>query len=73
MGEQVTATDVGNRVVSDDHMIGKVVDYVDATGYIEPAPNLLDSIRSKLGWGVHRDETLPLQRELVEERPDVLD
>jgi hypothetical protein len=67
---QVTEADVGKPVVYDGDTVGRIVEYTDATAYVDPDPDLADTVRSKLGWGHADEESFPLQRELVEEITD---
>jgi hypothetical protein len=71
MGSQpVTADDVGKRIVYEDDTVGRLVEYTDGTAYVDPDPDLTDTVRSKLGWGHADEESFPLQRELVDEVTD---
>lgn len=67
---QVTEADVGKPVVYDGDTVGRIVEYTDETAYVDPDPDLTDTVRSKLGWGNAGEEAFPLQRELVEEITD---
>ena len=70
MEDQVTAEDVGKRVVYDGETVGRIVEYEDETAYVEHHPDLTTSVKSKLGWGDAGESALPLQRELVDEIDD---
>jgi hypothetical protein len=65
MGTQLTAEDVGKRVVYDGETIGRIVEYDDATAYMEPDPDITDVVRSKFEWGDKSETAFPLQRELI--------
>ena len=70
MGSQITAEDVNKIVVYDGEAIGQVVEYTESTAYVEPNPDRADLIRSELDWAHANGDTVPLQRELVEEITD---
>lgn len=70
MESQVTAEDVGKRVVYEGDTIGRIVSYEEETAYVEPDPGITDLVRSKLGWADAPDDAFPLQRELVREIGD---
>jgi len=70
MENQVTESDVGKPVVYEGETVGRIVEYEDATAYVEHHPDLTTTVKSKLGWGDASAEAFPLQRELVDEITD---
>jgi hypothetical protein len=68
MTPNITSEDEGKQVVRGDEQIGRIVSVEHGTAYVDPDPNLTDTIKSKLGWteGTGDEETYPLQEEAIE-------
>lgn len=48
----ISKDDEGKRVVNaKGKKVGMVTEVKNGTAYVDPAPGIADSIRSKLGWG----------------------
>lgn len=48
---EFTKDDVGKAVLdADGNQVGRIVDTEGGTGFVEPDPNVVETIRSKLGW-----------------------
>ncbi|MDS0475540.1 hypothetical protein [Natrinema sp. 1APR25-10V2] len=68
MWPPITDDDVGKRVESaDGETLGTVVDVEAETAYVEPEPELTDSIRAVLDWNRDVGETVPLEDDAVGE------
>jgi len=69
MPSELTSDDEGKAVVSGDETLGRVVDVEHGTAYVDPDPDITDTIMSKLGWSdeTARNETYPLSGESVVE------
>lgn len=64
---KLTEADEGKTVVNaDGDNVGMISGFRGGTAYVNPDPDLADSIMSKLGWtDVHRDD-YPLDESKVE-------
>ncbi|SEP61521.1 PRC-barrel domain-containing protein [Natrinema salaciae] len=66
-----TDDDEGKRVVNaNGDEIGMVKNVSGGTAHIDPDPGMTDTIKSKLGWGDHDEETYPLDDDHVESITD---
>lgn len=66
-----TDDEEGKTVVNaDGDEIGRIVDVRGGTAYVDPDPGMMDTIRSKLGWGDADDDTYALEDSKVEEITD---
>lgn len=58
---QLTEDDQGKRVVSSDgDEVGMITEVRDGTAYVDPNPDMFDSIKSKLDWGDAGQDSYPL-------------
>lgn len=65
---RLTEADEGKRLVSqsgDD--IGVITEVRDGTAHVDPNPDVIDSIKSKLGWGDKDEDTYPVSGDDVAE------
>ncbi|WP_226007696.1 PRC-barrel domain-containing protein [Natrinema salinisoli] len=66
-----TDDDEGKRVVNaNGEEIGMVKNVSGGTAHIDPDPGMTDTVKSKLGWGDHDEETYPLDDDNVESITD---
>lgn len=70
MPSTITEEDEGKRVVRGDDTVGRVVNVERGTAYVDPDPDITDTIMSKLGWGEDDEDTYPLQEDMVESISD---
>lgn len=66
MATTVTENDEGKRVVRGDDAVGRVVNVEQGTAYVDPDPDLTDTIKSKLGWGGEKEDAYPLQEDMID-------
>lgn len=53
---EFTKDDVGKTVVdANGNPVGKIVDTQGGDAYVDPDPNIIDTVRANLGWD-HRDD-----------------
>lgn len=58
-----TESDEGKRVVNaEGTTVGRIVDVRHGSAYVDPDPDMFDTIKSKLGWGDIDDDSYPLQK-----------
>jgi hypothetical protein len=58
MADELTDSDVGKKVVTDDgDEIGRLAGVSDGDGTVDMYPGLTDQLRSKLGWTTDEGET----------------
>lgn len=51
-GNTLTKSDEGKKVVNaNGNAIGSIIEVKDGVGYVDPDPELSDSIKANLGWG----------------------
>lgn len=63
--------DVGKRVENANATeVGVVVSVDERTAYVDPDPDLTDSIRAALGWEVDHEDAAPLDADSVREITD---
>lgn len=63
----LTEADEGKKVVdSDGNKIGMITGFRGGRAYVDPDPDLTDSIRSKLGWTEADEDDYPLSEDRVE-------
>ena len=63
---EFTEHDEGKRVVdAEGDTIGLVSEVRAQTAYVDPDPDLMDRVRSKLGWGEADEESYPLDKDDV--------
>lgn len=63
----LTEADEGKKVVdSDGNKIGMITGFRGGRAYVDPDPDLTDSIRSTLGWTEVDEEDYPLSEDRVE-------
>ena len=68
---QLTDSDEGKTVVtSDGNKVGMITEVRGGTGYVDPDPDMFDSIKSKLNWGDAGQDTYPLSGDDVAEVTD---
>lgn len=66
-GIQFTEADEGKRVVNaTGETVGRIVEVRAGTAYVDPDPDTLDTIKSKLGWADVDDDNYPLREGDVE-------
>ncbi|WP_336003418.1 PRC-barrel domain containing protein [Halorientalis halophila] len=71
MATEITAEDEGKAVVRGNETVGRVVDVSQGTAYVDPNPDLTETIRSKLGWGDRNEaDGYPLQEASIESVTD---
>lgn len=71
MRETFSDDDVGKRVENANATeVGVVVSVDERTAYVDPDPDLTDSIRVALGWEVDREDAAPLDADSVREITD---
>lgn len=62
-----TEKDEGKSVIdADGDEVGIVSDVEHGTAYVDPDPDLTDTVKSQLGWGEADEETYALQEDNVE-------
>lgn len=66
MATTVTEDDEGKRVVRGDDTVGRVVNVERGTAYVDPDPDLTDTVKSKLGWGDEKEDAYPLQEDMID-------
>ena len=53
-----TDSDEGKRVVNaSGDMVGRIVDVRSGVAYVDPDPDIMDTMKSKLGWGDATDDS----------------
>lgn len=63
----LTEEDEGKTVVNTTgDEVGRVMEVEHGKAHVEPDPGLTDSIKSKLGWGDHDEDTYQLDADSVE-------
>lgn len=68
---EYTDGDEGKKVVNaNGETIGRIAAVHGNTAHVDPDPGLLDTMRSKLGWGDTDGDTYPLKDEDVTEITD---
>lgn len=71
MSSNLTHEDVGKPVVdADGTTIGTVSSVEEGTAYVEPDPDTVDKVRSKLNWGDEERDTYPINSRQVSEISD---
>lgn len=61
----------GRRVVNEDgEEIGIVTEVREGTAYVDPEPGMVESLRSKLGWGDADQDDYPLPEGAIERVTD---
>lgn len=71
MDTTLTESDEGKKVVNQDgDTVGRVVDVRDDGAYVDPDPDVTDTIMSKLGWGERDEETYRLDESTIEDVTD---
>lgn len=73
MRDMVTLTedDEGKNVVNHNgDQIGRVTAVENGMAHVDPDPGLTDTIRSKLGWSDHSEDTYQLDPENIENVSD---
>lgn len=66
-----TESDEGKRVVNaEGRTVGRVVDVRHGSAYVDPDPDMFDTIKSKLGWGDVDGDAYPLQKSDVDSVTD---
>lgn len=82
MGQHLTRSDEGKRVVGPDgNKLGIIEAVDDRVAYVNPPPNLLGRVKTKLGWDdgyrqsypldTHKIETVTDEAVRLHESPDV--
>lgn len=65
---QLTDADEGKKLVSQSgDEIGVITEVRDGTAQVDPDPDMIDNIKSKLGWGDTDEETYPVSGDDVAE------
>ena len=68
---EFTKDDVGKPVITgSEERVGRIVETRGGTAYVDPDPDVVDTIRSKLGWSDTDEETYPLNGDDVTEVTD---
>lgn len=68
---EFTKDDVGKSVIAGGkERIGRIVETRGGTAYVDPDPDVADTIRSELGWSDVDEETYPLNGDDVTEVTD---
>lgn len=68
---EYTDHDEGKTVVNaHGDKIGRITEVRGNTAYVDPDPGMLDTMRSKLGWGDADEDTYPLKDDDVTEITD---
>lgn len=68
---EFTKDDVGKSVVdTNGTQVGRIVDTRGGAAYVDPDPDAVDTIKSKLGWNETDDETYEINGKDVEEATD---
>lgn len=68
---EFTKDDVGKPVVdASGERVGRIVDIAGDTAYADPDPDVVDTIKSKLGWSDLDEETYALNGDDVKEVTD---
>lgn len=68
---EFTKEDVGKSVVdANGQRMGQIVDTRGGAAYVDPDPDAVDAIKSKLGWNETDDETYEINGKDVEEATD---
>lgn len=68
---EFTKDDMEKPVVdSNGERVGRVVDTRGGTAYVDPDPDVVDTIKSKLGWSDRDEETYALHGDNVKEVTD---
>ena len=68
---EFTKEDVGKSVVdANGEQVGQIMDTRGGAAYVDPDPDIVDTIESKLGWGDVDKETYELKGLNVEEVTD---
>lgn len=68
---EFTKDDVGKSVVAaGGGRVGRIVDTRGGTAYVDPEPDVVDTISAKLGWSDADEETYELNGNHVEEVTD---
>lgn len=63
-----TDADIGKRVVrGNGEPIGRVVAVEDGVPYVDPDPDIVDTVQSQLGWEDREEDAYPLLPEQVSE------
>lgn len=66
-----TESDQGKQVVNNSgNTIGRVVEVEGGRAYVDPDPDVTDSIMSKLGWGSRDEEAYPIDSDRVADITD---
>jgi len=66
-----TDSDEGKKVMNaHGDEIGRVTEVRGDTAYVDPDPGMMDTMRSKLGWGDADKDTYPLKDQDVTEITD---
>lgn len=62
----ITSDDEGKRVVdADGTQIGRIASVEHETAYVDPDPNITDTVMSKLGWADADKDDYPLEESNV--------
>lgn len=68
---EFTKDDVGKPVVdSSGERVGRIVDTRGGTAYVDPNPDVVDTVKSKLGWSDADEENYELNGDDVKEVTD---
>lgn len=68
---EITESDEGKPVVTaTGEKVGRVIEVRHGTAYVDPDPDIGDTIMSKLGWGEADEDAYPLQKERIESVTD---
>lgn len=67
----LTEADEGKKVVdADGNKIGMITAFRGGRAYVDPDPDLTDSIRSKLGWTEASEDDYPISEDRVQHITD---
>lgn len=68
---QFVDDDEGKRVVSSDgEEVGIITEVRRGTAYVDPDPNVFETLKSKLNWAKADEDTYPLSADQVREVTD---
>ncbi|MFC4359865.1 PRC-barrel domain containing protein [Halobium salinum] len=71
VGITFSEKDEGKKVVdASGDTVGRVIEVRHGTAYVDPDPNIAETIMSKLGWADADEDDYPLQKSTVAEITD---
>jgi hypothetical protein len=70
MRSNITEDDEGKKVTYAGDTVGRVVDVVGGTAYVEHDASITETVKSKLGWGDHDTDSIALEENSIVEVTD---